>query len=192
MDCAVASGHGMLVVVVGPSGVGKDTLLDAAARHFSDDPRMVFVRRTITRDATSGGEDHEAVSVDVFDRMAAEGAFSIWWGAHGLKYGVPRSACDDMADGRIAVVNGSRSALNVFARVFSRLKVISITARPDVLAERLAARGRESREDILSRLQRAPAGFPPGLDVVTIDNSDALEDAERAFIDALETTLHRN
>ena len=192
MDCAIADGNGMLVVVVGPSGVGKDTLLAAAARHFASEERMLFVRRAITRDAASGGEDHDAVSRETFDQMVADGAFSIWWGAHGLKYGVPRSACDEMAKGRIAVVNGSRSALNVFSRVFSRVKVISITARPEVLAERLAARGRESREDILNRLQRTPADLPAGLDVTTIDNSGALEEAEKAFIAALEDAISRN
>lgn len=185
MECDVASGGGMMIAVVGPSGVGKDTLMSAAAQHFADNEGVFFVRRTITRAPDSGGEDHDAVSCETFDQMVADNEFSVWWGAHGLKYGVPRSACDEMAKGRIAVVNGSRSALGVFSHVFTRLKVISITARPEVLAERLAARGRESREDILNRLARAPADLPPGLDVVTIDNSDDLETARKAFIAAL-------
>ena len=189
MDCDVASSGGMMIAVVGPSGVGKDTLMSAAAQHFAQHERVFFVRRTITRAAGSGGEDHDGVSRETFDQMVTDDAFSVWWGAHGLKYGVPRSACDEMAKGRIAVVNGSRSALGVFSRVFTRLKVISITARPEVLAERLAARGRESRDDILNRLARAPTDLPPGLDVVTIDNSDDLETARKAFIAALEEAV---
>lgn len=188
-ECAAATGRGMMVAVVGPSGAGKDTLLKAAQRHFAGREDIVFVRRIVTRPPDEDGKDHEAVSRESFDRMAAEGAFSVWWGAHELKYGVPRPACDEMAKGRIAVVNGSRAALRVFNRVFSRLRVISITASPEVLAERLAARGRESRQDILKRLARAPADFEPGLDVVAIDNSGKLEDAAAAFIAALEKAI---
>lgn len=186
MEACSVGGKGLLVVVVGPSGAGKDTLMRAAAEHFEGRPDVHFVQRAITRPAEAGGEDHEAVSREEFDRRAGQGDFSVWWGAHGLKYGVPRSTCDDLAKGHIAIVNGSRSALGVFNRVFTRLKVISITATPEVLAERLAARGRESREDILKRLARAPATIDGDLDVVTVDNSGELEAAIADFINVLE------
>lgn len=188
MDCASGSG-GVLVVVVGPSGAGKDTLMDAARRHFAGREDVHFVRRVITRPAEAGGEDHEPVSLADFDRLAAAGGFAVWWGAHGLKYGVPRTTCERLAEGRVAVVNGSRSALGAFRRVFPHLKVISVTARPEVLAERLAARGRESREDILNRLARAPADIDAGLDVATVDNSGRLEDAVKAFVAVLEEAV---
>lgn len=189
MECAVGSGKGLLIVVVGPSGAGKDTLMDAARAHFAGRDDVHFVRRTITRPAEAGGEDHEAVSREAFDRLVAEDRFAVWWGAHGLKYGVPRTTCEELAKGHVAIVNGSRSALRAFDRVFTRVRVISVTARPEVLAERLAARGRESREDILKRLARTPAELDDHLDVVTVDNSGALNDAVQAFVGVLDAAV---
>ncbi|MCX8995638.1 phosphonate metabolism protein/1,5-bisphosphokinase (PRPP-forming) PhnN [Rhizobiaceae bacterium BDR2-2] len=186
MDCTTGTGRGALIVVVGPSGAGKDTLMDAARRHFAGRADIHFVRRVITRPAEAGGEDHAAVSREEFDRLVAADTFAVWWGAHGLKYGVPRTTCEELARGHVAVVNGSRSALRAFGRIFTRVKVISITATPEVLAERLAARGRESREEILNRLARAPQEIDCDLDVLTIDNSGRLEDTVNAFVTALE------
>lgn len=189
MDCATGAGRGLLIVVVGPSGAGKDTLMDAARRHFSGREAVHFVRRVITRPAEAGGEDHEAVSREEFDRLIGENAFAVWWGAHGLKYGVPGTTCERLAEGRVAVVNGSRSALGAFGRVFTRVRVVSVTASAEVLAERLAARGRESREDILKRLARVPADIEGDLDIATVDNSGRLEDAVAAFVRLLEEAV---
>ena len=80
------------------------------------------------------------------------------------------------------IANGSRSALPHFAAAFPRLKVLNITARPEVLAERLAARGRESRDEILRRLDRSSLEVTGDFDVETIDNSGSLEEAEKAII----------
>ena len=44
----------MLVLVVGPSGAGKDTLLDAAKQALADNGRFHFVRRVVTRPAGRG------------------------------------------------------------------------------------------------------------------------------------------
>ena len=59
-----AIGPGKLVLVVGPSGAGKDTLLGLAQAASADDPKIVFVRRVVTREASSA-EDNEPESVHV-------------------------------------------------------------------------------------------------------------------------------
>jgi ribose 1,5-bisphosphokinase len=183
---------GTMVVVVGPSGAGKDSVMSYAARHFADEARVRFVRRVITRPADAGGEAHEAIDPDGFGRRAAEGAFAVAWEAHGLSYGIPRETLDQLQHGVTLVANGSRSALPAFAEAYPRLKVVLVTARPDILAARLAARGRESIEAIARRLERAVPEIVVTADTVVIDNSGALEEAGNAFVSLLASALARN
>ncbi|MFS8116423.1 phosphonate metabolism protein/1,5-bisphosphokinase (PRPP-forming) PhnN [Rhizobium jaguaris] len=180
---------GTMAVVVGPSGAGKDTLMNLAARHFAGLPDVHFVRRVITREGDAGNEDHKAVPDADFDAMQHAGAFAVSWEAHGLKYGIPAAVSDELARGHLVVANGSRSALHHFQTAFPRLKVINITARREVLAERLMARGRESREDVLKRLERSSLTVQGSYDVTDIDNSGTLEEAERAIISVLEMLI---
>ncbi|MBB3612873.1 phosphonate metabolism protein/1,5-bisphosphokinase (PRPP-forming) PhnN [Rhizobium sp. BK602] len=180
---------GIMAVVVGPSGAGKDTLMNLAARHFAGRPDVHFVRRVITRAGDPGNEDHKSVSDADFDAMERAGAFAVSWEAHGLKYGIPADVMDELARGNLVIANGSRSVLHRFQAVFPRLKIINITARRDVLAERLTARGRESREDVMKRLERSSLTVEGSYDVADIDNSGTLEDAERAIIAVLEALI---
>ncbi|MFN3615888.1 MAG: phosphonate metabolism protein/1,5-bisphosphokinase (PRPP-forming) PhnN, partial [Rubrimonas sp.] len=145
-------GVGVAHVVVGPSGVGKDTLIDIAR---AARPDLLFVRRAITRPACSGGEAHEAVSAERFERMAEAGDFALWWRAHGLSYGLPRSIDDALAAGRSAVFNGSRAMIPAARARFSPLRILFVTAAPEVLSARLAARGREDQATRAARLSRA-------------------------------------
>ena len=176
---------GTMVVVVGPSGAGKDSVMSYAARRLSGDGRFGFVRRVITRPACAGGEDHEPIDMAGFRRRAEEGGFAVSWDAHGLCYGIPRETLDRLAGGVTLIANGSRSALPAFAGVYPRLKVVLITARPEILAARLAARGRESAEAIKRRLERAVPEIVTAAGTVVIDNSGALEEAGEAFVSLL-------
>lgn len=178
--------RGTVIAVVGPSGVGKDSLMDFARQHLSGRTDICFVRRTITRPKDSVGEDHDAVTAEAFEALARSGAFAVHWKAHGLGYGIPANVYVDLAAGHIVIVNGSRSALDGFRAAFPRLLVVNVTARPDVLAKRLAARGRETAADIEARLARATEPLPDDLKVVTIDNSGELASAGRQLVDLVE------
>src|SRR5262245_1288286 len=107
-----AIGPGRLVLVVGPSGGGKDTLI-AGARSAcansacTDDASVVFPRRVVTRPSSSF-EDNATMSEDAFRQAVAEGAFALWWDAHGHAYGIPASIDDDIRAGRTVVCNVSR------------------------------------------------------------------------------------
>jgi ribose 1,5-bisphosphokinase len=183
---------GTMIVVVGPSGAGKDSVMSYAARHFAGEPRLGFVRRAITRPPDAGGEAHDAIDAAGFQARHAAGAFAVSWDAHGLSYGIPRETVDQLADGMTLVANGSRSALPAFAKSYAQLKVVLITARPDILAARLAARGRESTEAIARRLARATPEIVVAADTVIIDNSGALEEAGDALVRVLASALTRN
>ncbi|GAA0582487.1 hypothetical protein GCM10009416_21120 [Craurococcus roseus] len=177
----------MLVAVVGPSGAGKDTLLDGArARIGAGDGRFRFARRCITRPASAGGEDHEALDRDAFLRRRDAGGFALWWEAHGLLYGVPRDVEADLDAGRCVVANLSRAVLGEAHRLYPLL-VLEVTAPAAVLAARLAARGREDEETIAARLARE-APLPDGLRVRRVVNDGAVERAvaevARALLEA--------
>lgn len=182
---------GIMAVVVGPSGAGKDTLMNLAARHFAGRPDVHFVRRVITREGDAGNEDHRSVSEVDFDAMEQSGAFAVSWEAHGLKYGIPADVTNELARGNLVIANGSRSVLHRFQAAFPRLKIINVTARREVLAERLMARGRESREDVMKRLERSSLIVEGSYDVADIDNSGSLEDAERAIVAVLEALIQK-
>ncbi len=160
--------NGRLVAVVGPSGAGKDTLLAAlVARH----PAVVLARRAITRPATADAEDHMAMTPDAFAARVAAGAFLVHWQAHGLHYGIPREVLDAVADGRLVLFNGSRAALPAARAAWPALGIVMVTAPAQVLAARLAARGRETAADIAARLDRAALAAPDGAVVVMNDST---------------------
>lgn len=171
---------GRLVLVVGPSGVGKDTLIAGLKGAGRDD--LAFARREITRPAEAGGEDHLPVTEAEFDRRSAEGGYALSWRAHGLGYGVPAVIAEDLAAGRSVVANVSRGVLDEARARFPRLLIVSITADADMLRARLMARGRETADDIESRVARAAAFQVEGGDVVELANDGEPGQAVAAFL----------
>ncbi|WP_245422981.1 phosphonate metabolism protein/1,5-bisphosphokinase (PRPP-forming) PhnN [Neorhizobium huautlense] len=184
-----AGPSGTMVVVVGPSGAGKDTLMAYAARHFAGNERVVFARRVITRDEAAGGEDHDAVSEEMFETLEKTGRFAVSWSAHGLRYGIPIETKAAVERGRLVVANGSRSALSRFKALYPSLFVINVTASTDVLAARLAARGRETKAEILRRLERSSLTVTGDYRVITIDNSGSVETAGHLMVEALHSCM---
>lgn len=165
-------GPGRLVLVVGPSGAGKDTLIGLAQASRAGDDRVVFPQRVVTREASSF-EKNEAVSQIMFGQMLAHGDFAFQWEAHGLRYGVPRSIVDSIRAGRVVVVNASRTIIDSARRSYANVRVVAVTAPPDVLAQRLAARGRSSDGSIDDRLRRTVSSAEPD---VTINNIGSAEE----------------
>jgi len=163
---------GRLIAVVGPSGVGKDSVM----RGLADVSRNLhLVRRVITRAPELGGEDYDAVSVAQFRDLANNGAFVVHWGAHGLHYGIPQTVRYQLNKGTDCLANFSRKALQAGADAFPNFLVLNITAKPETLAARLATRGRESDAEIAKRLAEANKPLPSGLDVTTVSNDGPLE-----------------
>lgn len=173
----------MLVLVVGPSGAGKDTLINAAKAALADDPRFVFSRRAVTRPAVAALEDHDSVTPEEFALQQANGAYALSWEAHGLRYGLPGSMRDDIAAGRVVVMNGSRTMVGSARQTFPGTVVIMVEASPQVRAQRLAGRGRETAAEVAERLAReVPADIP---NAIRVDNSGAVADGISRFLAAL-------
>lgn len=180
---ALNKGQGRLIGVVGPSGVGKDSVMESIATAC---PEVVLARRVITRPANSGGEDFDGVSEDEFEARVQAGAFALHWQAHGLRYGVPSGVDGMLERGQTVLTNLSRGTLLEAQARFSGFTVLSLTAPTRVLAERLAQRGRESSDEIARRLERAGFALPEGLArVIQIDNGGALQDTVARVIKVL-------
>jgi len=173
--------RGTLFLVVGPSGAGKDTLIAAAARARPD---LFVPRRVVTRSDTAGGEEIDSVDPREFEDMERAGAFALSWRAHGLAYGIPAELEGALSAGRDALVNVSRGVVDAARARFAPVRVIAITAEPGVLADRLAARGREDAGEIEARLVRSGLALPEGPDVTLIRNDAGLAAAEAALIAA--------
>ncbi|MCA6107187.1 phosphonate metabolism protein/1,5-bisphosphokinase (PRPP-forming) PhnN [Bradyrhizobium cenepequi] len=153
IETSAAIGPGRLVLVVGPSGAGKDTLLGLAKVACGEDGNVVFARRVITR-ASSASEDNEEVSADAFREAVARGDYAMHWEAHGHCYALPRAIDHDLRAGRTVIANVSRTVISMARRAYANVIVVQITAPPNVLAERLAMRGRVSDGRIEHRLSR--------------------------------------
>jgi ribose 1,5-bisphosphokinase len=174
--------NGVFIAVVGPSGAGKDTIMAYAREQFVGEDSVEFVRRVITRPSDGATEDHDTLTEAAFIEAEARGAFALSWEAHGLRYGIPASVDATITEGRVAIANASRGAIPALRARYENVAVVEITARPEILAERLSARGRESREEVLARLARASAVELSGAGVSTIDNSGEKEIAGERFV----------
>ena len=176
-------GPGRLVLVVGPSGAGKDTLIGIVRRLCADDKRVKFPRRVVTR-PSSEFEDNLALTPSEFDAAEGQGAFALHWRAHDHGYGVPRQIDDDIRAGGTVVINVSRTIIADARKRYRNVTVVLITAPAEVLARRVAARKRASDTSVEGRLQRAALPDTGAADIV-ISNVGAAEDHGRELAAAI-------
>jgi phosphonate metabolism protein/1,5-bisphosphokinase (PRPP-forming) PhnN len=144
---------GRLIFLIGPSGSGKDSLIDASRAQLSA-AGVEIARRVITRSAEAKGEAAHGVSAQRFAQMCEEGAFAMHWRANGLEYGIPAQVDKWLAQGRSVLVNGSRAYLPEARERYPDLLAVCLEVQPEVLRERLLARGRETPEQVDQRLAR--------------------------------------
>ena len=145
-----------VIYVMGPSGVGKDSLLNCLrshVKHLQPAPALHFARRTITRAAGDATEDHEAISPENFAQLASEGGFALHWQAHGLHYGVRHT---EIA-GRVGwvIVNGSRAYVQEARERCPGLTVLHVSAPENLVRQRLLSRQRETAAEVEARVRRS-------------------------------------
>ncbi|MEE1926318.1 phosphonate metabolism protein/1,5-bisphosphokinase (PRPP-forming) PhnN [Pseudomonas sp. 148P] len=177
--------RGRLIYLMGPSGSGKDSVIDQvrpALRNLG----VAVARRVITRSAESVGEDAHGVSVEQFALLRAQGAFALDWPANGLHYGIPLEIDAWLAQGKWVLINGSRGHLEVTRARYPDLVPILLDVAPEVLRARLMRRGRENAEEIEQRLARnQQVSARIGEDVRHLDNSTSLEEAAQRLLELL-------
>ena len=174
--------EGLFVAIVGPSGAGKDALIRGLGARLGEADGVFTVRRVVTRPADSF-EDHDTLAESEFLLARRRGLFALSWAAHGLHYGVPRDVDARVASGCVVVCNISRAVVAEVRARYARSLVVLVTARPETLAARLAARGREEIEARRERLDRAFASETAFEPDATIFNDGALDEAVARFAD---------
>jgi ribose 1,5-bisphosphokinase len=172
----VSSDSGRLVLIVGPSGSGKDTLLRLAKAVLAGHDGVVFAPRIVTRPEAAEGE--MPMSPSAFADAAARGMFAFTWHAHGLDYAIPGAIETELEAGRTVVLNVSRTIVPTARAYYRSVTVVLIDAPADVRAARVAARGREPPDAVAARIQRAPDTFSAAdADIVILNTGTPLDGA---------------
>ena len=176
------SAKGRLLLIVGPSGAGKDTLIDGLRCAAGEEEGFIFPVRFITRPAGAGGEAHQAVTMEQFGKMRAAGRFAFHWRAHGLSYAIPSTIDDDLEKGRVVVINVSRAIIRETLRRYPRTRVINVTIKPEILQRRLRGRGRESEAEIQERMERSRMFALGGENITEFANNLSIEEGREEFV----------
>ncbi|SEQ11154.1 ribose 1,5-bisphosphokinase [Amphritea atlantica] len=144
-----------LFYVAGPSGSGKDSLINGLRDRLGGGSSVLFAHRYITRCWQAGGENHVELSEEEFRQRSQAGLFSMQWQANNCRYAIGVEISHWLNSGYSVVVNGSRAHLEEATSCFGdRLIPILVTVDPAVLRQRLQARGREEGGEIDARIAR--------------------------------------
>lgn len=172
---------GRLIYVIGPSGCGKDSVMNYARARCSGN-EATFAHRYITRSATSGGENHIHLHSDEYKARLASGLFALNWESHGLYYAIGAEIDIWLEAGFNVVMNGSRAYLPEAAGRYPSILPVLITVERGILKQRLLSRGRETLEEIDSRLERAEAYDVQHRNLKVLDNSGELHVAGESLL----------
>lgn len=176
-------GPGLFIAVVGASGVGKDTIL-ARLKAVLPPESFVFPARVISR-VPDANEASEYLAAADFPAARWRGAFLVHWEAHGLCYGIPAAMRAELEAGRHVIANLSRAAVPVLRAASPRVLVVHVTARSDILGQRLQARGREFDTEQQARLARGEALDQSVEADIRIENNGSIDSAVSALMEAL-------
>lgn len=179
-----------LYYLVGPSGAGKDTLLNEIKQKQYSDHQPTVGHRYITRTPTINDENHIQLSTFDFNRRKDSGLFLFDWTSHGYQYAIGKEVKKWIKSGNNVIVNGSREYLKQAQDIYPPLIPIWITVSESVLRDRLIKRGRETAKEIELRLNRNSTlelQKPPSC--VLINNDQSIEDTVGQIITLTEISV---
>lgn len=166
-----------IVLIVGPSGVGKDTLIKGAKKQLKNE--IKFVRRYITRKPDKS-EKNYFLDDYAFEILKHNSFFASTWSAHENYYGIAKNSIKN----GLNIISISRSKIKDFEKQYDDVYTINITVPKDELRNRLLFRKRESLEEIEKRLNRSYEKID-ARNLIEFDNSDEIEVSTKKFVELL-------
>ena len=168
---------GLLVLIVGNSGSGKDSIMRGVKARFPPELKPLYLaQRFITR-PTSETESNIEISPEEFKKMSLQGKFAFQWHIYGLDYGVPIEIDEWLKKGHPVLVNVSRLIVQEAREIYTNIAVVFIDVPFEITLKRVKERARESGKRLEERIQRAKENQTYPYADITIDNSGELEDA---------------
>lgn len=146
-----------MVILSGPSGVGKDTVIDAWKAMNPRVERVVTVTTREPREGEVDGVDYHFVDEKTFLAMVCDGAFLEHKEVHGNRYGTPLKGLKKIVDkGNIAVLKiDVQGALAAMPKLKGELSVFLMPPSIEELESRLKGRNTETAEQIRTRIKNA-------------------------------------
>ncbi|HSI73103.1 MAG TPA: guanylate kinase [Fimbriimonas sp.] len=148
---------GLLMILSGPSGVGKDTVINAWKERNPDVERVVAYTTRDPRPGEVDGVDYRFISRSEFYNRADCGEFLEYKEVHEYYYATPYKDVEElMAEGKIAVLKiDVKGALTVMALRGDAVAVFLLPPDADELERRIKERGTEDTATIIKRLRNA-------------------------------------
>ena len=185
----------LIIVISGPSGVGKDAIVERIAEFGDAFYFTVTATTRPPRPAEVHGVNHIFVSTQEFRAMIANGELLEWAETYGNLYGTPKDQV------RTALVNGQHVLLRVDVQgamavrklVPDALLVFISAPDKDVLASRLRRRGVNDEGDIATRLEAADAEsrFANRFDYDVVNKEGALSETVRQLLEIIDRESNR-
>jgi guanylate kinase len=178
---------GKLIVLTGPSGVGKGTLIKEL---FQRHPELYYSVSMTTRSPRPGevdGKNYYFVSRHKFEQLVAEGEFLEWAEFAGNYYGTPRQAVlNYIQSGKLVILEieleGARQIRSSYP---GALSIFILPPSFSELEKRIRGRAQDSEEAIARRLQRAKdeiqAADEFDIQIINDDFETALKEIETAL-----------
>ncbi len=165
---------GLVVVIAGPSGVGKGTVHRSVRARLPDSALSVSVTTRPPRPDEEDGVDYRFVDRPTFEAMVDRGDLLEWAEYTGNLYGTPRQPVLDLvARGRVVVLDIEvQGALQVKRRLPDALLVFLVPPSFEELERRLRGRGTEDDEAVAHRLRtaRQEVAQQEAFDVVVVND----------------------
>jgi guanylate kinase len=179
--------NGLLLIISGPSGVGKTTITRGVERSIADSVFSVSCTTRAKTEADVQGVDYHFVDHDEFQRLINEDAFLEWADVFGKRYGTRRKWVDEqLARGRLVILEiDVEGAKQVKAKMPEAFGIFIMPPSEEELLRRLQSRKRESEELIQKRFAEAQHEMSEAKSCDVYDCFIINEDLEAAIQEAI-------